>query len=75
VQVVVLVIGLTFPATFSLLDCSNRAPDDFERGARDRRAWLVWLGVAVPLCLVGVGYGIVLGYYYSVVRRNSTMRR
>ena len=70
-----LVVGLVFPAGFSLLDCWNRGPDDFDGGADDRRAWLRWLGLAVPLCLVGVGYGIVLGYYYGVVRRSSPMGR
>lgn len=69
-----MVIGLMFPALLSLLDCSNRSPDDFARGAEDRRSWTRWLVIAVPLCLVGIGYGIVLGYYYTVVRRNSTMR-
>ena len=71
----VIVIGLVFPGAFSLLDCWNRSPDDFVSGAPDRRAWLRWLGIAVPLCLVGVGYGIVLGYYYGVVRRNSGLGR
>ena len=33
------------------------------------------LALAVPLCAVGVGSGIVLGYYDSVVRRNSPMWR
>jgi hypothetical protein len=71
----VIVAGLMFPGVFSLVDCWNREVDDFVNGADDRRAWLRWLGLAVPLCLVGVGYGIVLGYYYGVVRRNSPMRR
>ncbi len=68
-------MGLTFPGVLSLLDCANRAPEEFEGGADDRRGWLTWLALSVPLCVVGVGYGIVLGYYYGVVRRNSPMRR
>ena len=70
-----IVLGLVFPGMLSVLDCVNRDPDDFEGGATDRRAWLRWLVIAVPLCLVGFGYAIVLGYYYTVVRRNSPMRR
>jgi hypothetical protein len=75
VQVVVLLLGLAFPGAMALLDCVNRDPGDFVGGAADRRAWMRWLLIAVPLCLVGFGYAIVLGYYYTVVRRNSPMRR
>lgn len=74
-QWIVLALGLTFPAALSLLDCANREPGEFEGGASDRSGWLKWLALAVPLCAVGVGYGIVLGYYSGVVRRNSPMRR
>ena len=70
---IVLAPGLTFPGALSLLDCANRDPDEFTGGAVDRKGWLKWLALAVPPC--GVGYGIVLGYYYGVVRRNSPMRR
>jgi hypothetical protein len=75
VRWIVLALGLTFPGALSLLDCANRLPSEFPGGEPDRRGWLKWLALAVPLCLVGVGYGIVLGYYYGVVRRNSPMRR
>lgn len=71
---VVALLGLTLPAVLSLLDCTNRPPDHFEGGAPDRSAWLRWLVIAVPTSLVGVGFGIVLGYYYGVVRRNSAGR-
>jgi len=71
---IVLALGLTFPGALSLLDCSNRSADEFEGGASDRRSWILWLALSVPLCVVGIGYGIVLGYYYGVVRRNSPMR-
>jgi hypothetical protein len=71
----VLALILTFPATFSLLDCTNRAPEEFAGGAADRKGWLTWLALGVPLCAVGIGYGIVLGYYSGVIRRNSPMGR
>jgi len=74
-QWIVLALGLTFPGVLSLLDCVNRSPEEFEGGAADRKGWLTWLALAVPLCAVGVGYGIVLGYYDGVVRRNSPTRR
>ena len=74
-QWIVLAQGLTFPGALSLLDCVNREAQDFEGGAADRSGRLKWLALAVPLCAVGVGYGIVLGYDYGVVRRNSPMRR
>ena len=73
-QWIVLALGLTFPGALSLLDCFNRDPDEFEGGAADRKGWLGWLALAVPLCVVGVGYGIVLGYYYGVVRRSPARR-
>lgn len=74
-QWIVLAMGLTFPGMLSLLDCVNRGPEEFEGGAADREGWRWRLALAVPLCAVGVGYGIVLGYYYGVVRRNSPMQR
>lgn len=64
-------LGLEFPAIVALLDCTNRPPDHFAEGAPDRIAWLRWLGVAIVLVPVLVGYGILLGYYYSVIRRNQ----
>jgi hypothetical protein len=33
-----------------------------------------WLIVGVATAWVGVGDGIVLGYYYAVVRRNTPAR-
>jgi hypothetical protein len=55
----------------ALLDCIGRESDEFPAGATDRREWILWLcvGVATAWCLVG--NGIVLGYYYAVVRRNT----
>lgn len=67
-------IGLELPVVMALLDCWQRGEDHFEGGAPDRTAWLRWLGVAVVTAPVLLGYGIVLGYYFAVVRRNSPGR-
>ncbi|HZN13022.1 MAG TPA: hypothetical protein VFB78_02040 [Acidimicrobiales bacterium] len=70
-QYVVLVVGLEFPAIVALVDCINRYPGDFEGGAADRSAWLRWLLISLLLCPILVGYGILLGYYWTVVKRTS----
>jgi hypothetical protein len=75
VQWFLLLLGLEFPALLSLVDCINRQDDHFVGGAEDRRAWIRWLIVGVVTVPVLLGYGIVLGYYFSVVRRNSPARR
>lgn len=62
---------LEFPVLMALLDCWQRPPEHFAEGAEDRRAWLRWLLVAVVTVPVLLGYGIILGYFYAVVRRNS----
>jgi hypothetical protein len=62
---------LEFPVLMALLDCWQRPPEHFAEGAPDRTAWLRWLMVAVVTVPVLLGYGIVLGYYFAVVRRNS----
>ena len=72
-QYVVLVLGMEFPATVALIDCINRSPDDFEGGADDRGGWIRWLAVSLLLCPVLIGYGIVLGYYWAVVKRTNPM--
>ncbi len=64
-------LGLEFPVLMAVLDCWQRPPEHFKDGAEDRVAWLRWLGVAVVTVPVLLGYGIVLGYYFAVVRRNS----
>jgi hypothetical protein len=64
-------VGLEFPAVMALLDCWQRPADHFAGGDPDRRSWLGWLVVAVVTVPVLVGYGIVIGYYFVVVRRNS----
>lgn len=68
-------LGLEFPVIMALLDCWNRPEEHFAGGAPDRAAWLRWLALAVVLAVVLVGYGIVLGYYYAVVRRSSAGSR
>jgi hypothetical protein len=66
-----ILLGLEFPALTALLDCWFRPPDHFLGGASDQRAWKGWLIVAVLTVPILLGYGIVIGYYYAVVRRNS----
>lgn len=70
-QWLLLVVGLEFPAILSLVDCSNRPDDQFIAGHEDKRAWIRWLVVAILTVPVLLGYGIVLGYYFTVVKRNS----
>jgi hypothetical protein len=71
---VVLIIGLDFPAVLALIDCINRPDEHFAGGAADRRGWTRWLIIAVATAWFGLGEGIVLGYYYAVVRRNTPAR-
>ena len=68
-------LGLEFPVLMALLDCWQRPAEHFEGGAEDRRAWLRWLLVAVVTVPILLGFGIVLGYYFAVVRRNSPAAR
>jgi hypothetical protein len=63
------------PVIVALLDCYQRPAEHFAGGAEDRKAWVRWLIVAVPTAPILLGYGIVLGYYHSVVRRNSPASR
>ena len=35
----------------------------------DRAAWIKWLVVALFLMPIGVGYGILLGYHWNVIKR------
>lgn len=64
-------IGLEFPALIALLDCVQRPADHFEGAEADKKAWTRWLVVAMLLVPVLLGYGILLGYYYVVIRRNT----
>lgn len=70
----ILVLGLEFPVVLALLDCVNRGEEHFAGGRDDRQAWIRWLGIAVVLAPVLFGYGIVLGYYSAVVKRNAPGR-
>jgi nitrate reductase NapE component len=70
-----LLLFLEFPALVAILDCFNRPADHFAEGAPDRKAWLGWLVVAIVTVPILVGYGIVCGYYFSVVKRNSPASR
>lgn len=72
---ILLIIGLEFPAVLSLVDCINREDDHFVGGHNDRRDWIRWLIVAVITVPILLGYGIVLGYYFTVVKRNMPGRR
>jgi hypothetical protein len=71
----ILIVLLEFPVVMALIDCWNRPEDHFAEGEADRKAWIRWLIVAVITVPILIGFGIVLGYYYSVVRRNSPASR
>ena len=66
-----LVFGMEFPGLVALSDCYQRAPEKFAGGAEDRSAWLKWLVIALFLMPIGVGYGILLGYHWNVIKRNT----
>lgn len=66
---------IEFPVVAALLDCWQRPEEHFAEGAEDRRTWLRWLVVAVVTAPILLGFGILLGYYYAVVRRNSPASR
>jgi hypothetical protein len=70
-----LVLMLEFPVLMALLDCWQRPPEHFNEGAEDRTAWLRWLLVAIVTIPILLGYGIVLGYYFAVIRRNNPAAR
>ncbi|MBA3655110.1 MAG: hypothetical protein H0W70_13070 [Actinobacteria bacterium] len=63
--------GVPFPV--ALLDSINRSPEAFAGGADDRGSWIRWLLISLLLCPILVGYGIVLGYYWAVVKRTGSM--
>jgi hypothetical protein len=67
---VLLALGLEFPAVMALIDCYNRPGEHFNEGERDKRSWIRWLWVAVVTVPILLGYGILLGYHESVVKRN-----
>lgn len=67
----ILLLGLEFPALLALLDCVNRPPEHFDDGESGKQAWTKWLLVGVAGAWMLWGNGIVLGYYYGVVKRNT----
>ncbi len=68
-----LIFGMEFPGLVAIADCYQRRPDRFVGGERDRAAWMKWLVVALFLAPVGIGYGILLGYHWNVIKRHSSM--
>lgn len=71
----IVLVGLEFPAVLALVDCWNRPPEHFDGGEDGRRAWRRWLVVAVLAVPVLLGYLLLVGYYQSVVRRQSPTGR
>jgi hypothetical protein len=71
VTIVFAILILEAIPLLALVDCFGREGGEFPGGADDRRAWILWLWVAVATAWFLVGNGIVLGYYYAVVRRNA----
>lgn len=67
----IVLLGLEFPVITAMIDCWTRPEDHFEKGEADRRAWKGWLIVAVVTAPVLLGFGVLIGYYYAVVRRNT----
>jgi hypothetical protein len=69
-------VGPEPPAIVAMLDCLQRPADHLAGGADDRASLIRWLVVAilpvpVPVPVpVLLGYGILLGYYFAVIRRN-----
>lgn len=74
-SVAFLIFGMLFPGLVALGDCYQRPADKFAGGAGDRGAWLKWLVVALFLCPVGIGYGILLGYHQNVIKRSNAPAR
>jgi len=66
-----ILLGLEFPAIMAMIDCSLRPAEHFAGGADDQRSWKGWLVVAILTVPILLGYGIVIGYYFAGVRRNS----
>jgi hypothetical protein len=70
VQLLFAFLVLESISVLALLDCVQREDDEFTGGIDDKQGWTRWLIVAVATSWFLVGNGIVLGYYYSVIRRN-----
>jgi hypothetical protein len=67
----VLIFGMEVPALMSFIDAMHRDASGFEGGEADRRGWRVWLVLAMLLSPVLIGYGIVLTYYWNVIKRGT----
>lgn len=67
----ILLLGLEFPAVVAMIDCLGRPDHHFAGGADDKPGWVKWLVVAIVTVPVLVGFLLLVGYYHSVVRRNS----
>jgi hypothetical protein len=69
VQWALLVFGMEFPGLVALSDCYTRPAGKFAGGAPDKASWFKWLIVALFVMPIGVGYGILLGYHWNVIKR------
>lgn len=65
------IVAIEFPAVMGFLDCIQRPDDHFAGGAEDKAAWTKWLIVCLLTVPILLGYGILLGYYFVVIRRNA----
>lgn len=70
-ELLLFLLALETPALLALLDCLNRKPHEFAGGNTDRRSWISWLVVGVATAWLLVGNGIVLGYYFTVIKRST----
>lgn len=70
-----LLAGLEFPAVVAMLDCLGRPDHHFAGGAEGKRGWVKWLVVTIVTVPILVGFLLLVGYYHSVVRRNSPFSR
>jgi hypothetical protein len=61
---------MEFPGIVAVSDCYQRPASRFAGGEVDRSAWLKWLVIALFLMPIGVGYGILLGYHWNVIKRS-----
>jgi hypothetical protein len=71
----IVLLGLELPAVLALVDCANRPDEHFDGDAAGKRGWTRWLVVAVVTVPILVGYLLLIGYYQSVVRRQSPTGR